>query len=201
LIAQWDELDSSQKIYGRGALEQIGGEPTSRFAIERFQELFSDDHEGWCALAEAAPHEQAINLLVPEVRRKQPIIDKCFYRLCILTGRKTDNLKDIRERVREHRRRVLEHQSDCAAGNFRGPRDTITLTLKCERCSDPQALTEDFVRLFNKLHSELGVSDRPLLHTSFGHSSAKVGRNDICPCGSGKKYKKCCGDTQAAMVH
>jgi preprotein translocase subunit SecA len=25
------------------------------------------------------------------------------------------------------------------------------------------------------------------------HVSAKVGRNDPCPCGSGKKYKKCCG--------
>ncbi|MCG8430456.1 MAG: SEC-C domain-containing protein, partial [Candidatus Omnitrophica bacterium] len=24
-------------------------------------------------------------------------------------------------------------------------------------------------------------------------SSAKVGRNDPCPCGSGRKYKKCCG--------
>jgi SWIM/SEC-C metal-binding protein len=23
--------------------------------------------------------------------------------------------------------------------------------------------------------------------------SMKVGRNDPCPCGSGKKYKKCCG--------
>ena len=23
--------------------------------------------------------------------------------------------------------------------------------------------------------------------------SEKVGRNDPCPCGSGKKYKKCCG--------
>ncbi len=23
--------------------------------------------------------------------------------------------------------------------------------------------------------------------------AAKVGRNDVCPCGSGKKYKKCCG--------
>ena len=23
--------------------------------------------------------------------------------------------------------------------------------------------------------------------------SEKVGRNDACPCGSGKKYKKCCG--------
>ena len=22
----------------------------------------------------------------------------------------------------------------------------------------------------------------------------KVGRNDPCPCGSGKKFKKCCGD-------
>lgn len=26
----------------------------------------------------------------------------------------------------------------------------------------------------------------------------KVGRNDDCPCGSGKKYKKCCGAEQAA---
>jgi uncharacterized protein YecA (UPF0149 family) len=24
-------------------------------------------------------------------------------------------------------------------------------------------------------------------------SSIKVNRNDPCPCGSGKKYKKCCG--------
>ena len=27
-------------------------------------------------------------------------------------------------------------------------------------------------------------------------SSEKVGRNDPCPCGSGKKYKKCCGSNQ-----
>jgi preprotein translocase subunit SecA len=24
-------------------------------------------------------------------------------------------------------------------------------------------------------------------------TGAKIGRNDPCPCGSGKKYKKCCG--------
>ena len=24
-------------------------------------------------------------------------------------------------------------------------------------------------------------------------NTAKIGRNDPCPCGSGKKYKKCCG--------
>jgi uncharacterized protein YecA (UPF0149 family) len=25
------------------------------------------------------------------------------------------------------------------------------------------------------------------------HAATQVGRNDPCPCGSGKKYKKCCG--------
>src|ERR1700712_5452022 len=31
---------------------------------------------------------------------------------------------------------------------------------------------------------------------------AKIGRNDLCPCGSGKKYKKCClaSDEAAARV-
>ena len=27
----------------------------------------------------------------------------------------------------------------------------------------------------------------------FVREIAKVGRNDPCPCGSGKKYKQCCG--------
>ena len=30
-------------------------------------------------------------------------------------------------------------------------------------------------------------------HGQFSASSKKIGRNDPCPCGSGKKYKKCCG--------
>lgn len=28
--------------------------------------------------------------------------------------------------------------------------------------------------------------------TPFRRESPKVGRNDPCPCGSGKKHKKCC---------
>jgi hypothetical protein len=30
-------------------------------------------------------------------------------------------------------------------------------------------------------------------YTGYKRSSPKVGRNDPCPCASGKKYKKCCG--------
>lgn len=29
--------------------------------------------------------------------------------------------------------------------------------------------------------------------TTWRNEGPKVGRNDPCPCGSGKKYKKCCG--------
>ncbi len=31
----------------------------------------------------------------------------------------------------------------------------------------------------------------------FEREGPKVGRNDPCPCGSGKKYKKCCGRTES----
>jgi uncharacterized protein len=34
--------------------------------------------------------------------------------------------------------------------------------------------------------------------TQVQHDTPKVGRNDVCPCGSGKKFKKCCGAEQAA---
>ena len=30
--------------------------------------------------------------------------------------------------------------------------------------------------------------------------SQKVGRNDPCPCGSGKKYKKCCIEDNSSSV-
>jgi uncharacterized protein len=35
--------------------------------------------------------------------------------------------------------------------------------------------------------------------TTVRRVNPKVGRNDPCPCGSGKKFKKCCG--QAAVLH
>lgn len=40
-------------------------------------------------------------------------------------------------------------------------------------------------------HRRLARQTQPSLSFERGH--LKVGRNDPCPCGSGKKYKKCCG--------
>ncbi len=44
----------------------------------------------------------------------------------------------------------------------------------------------------NAFSGTLGIieenENRPEIDTT-----QKIGRNDPCPCGSGKKYKKCCG--------
>ena len=32
-------------------------------------------------------------------------------------------------------------------------------------------------------------------------SARKVGRNEQCPCGSGKKWKKCCGAVPPPIMH
>jgi tetratricopeptide (TPR) repeat protein len=51
----------------------------------------------------------------------------------------------------------------------------------------------DFADLYNYLRRELKKTEFPLLHASALIPPKKPGRNDPCPCGSGKKYKKCCG--------
>ncbi len=40
----------------------------------------------------------------------------------------------------------------------------------------------------------------PRMRPPVVHGAPKVGRNDPCPCGSGKKYKKCCG-APTSTVH
>ena len=58
----------------------------------------------------------------------------------------------------------------------------------------------------DKMDEEFGTEDNPLPIITFkdrskknptkntnSATSRKIGRNDPCPCGSGKKYKKCCG--------
>jgi hypothetical protein len=37
------------------------------------------------------------------------------------------------------------------------------------------------------------AEDDPPYHEPYRRETPKIGRNDPCPCGSGKKYKKCCG--------
>jgi preprotein translocase subunit SecA len=47
-----------------------------------------------------------------------------------------------------------------------------------------------------KTEGEKGKNRKPELASP--KKSLKIGRNDPCPCGSGKKYKKCCGTGEAS---
>jgi len=53
--------------------------------------------------------------------------------------------------------------------------------------------SHEFADLYNHLRRILGKLELPALHPSALAAPKKIGRNDSCPCGSGKKFKKCCG--------
>jgi len=46
--------------------------------------------------------------------------------------------------------------------------------------------------IFNYNQRQTAVPEEPQGTTPFSKTGHDVGRNDPCPCGSGKKYKKCC---------
>jgi hypothetical protein len=54
-----------------------------------------------------------------------------------------------------------------------------------------RALSKEFEPPFDAPEAETEVPEATTPVSR--RTSAKVGRNDPCPCGSGKKYKKCCG--------
>ena len=45
----------------------------------------------------------------------------------------------------------------------------------------------------NNGHTPSELAGRPPVVGRADHKNKKIGRNDPCPCGSGKKYKRCCG--------
>ena len=55
-----------------------------------------------------------------------------------------------------------------------------------------QAVKEEKVQL-EAVHDSAEAITKTTTGTPQSASGPKVGRNDPCPCGSGKKYKKCCG--------
>ncbi|MFZ0287259.1 MAG: preprotein translocase subunit SecA, partial [Terriglobales bacterium] len=71
-------------------------------------------------------------------------------------------------------------------GNGRQPRNVSTSMDELEEAFQRRKRRElDQARM-------AGAGDREPVQQVV-RSGAKVGRNDLCPCGSGKKYKKCCG--------
>ncbi len=88
---------------------------------------------------------------------------------------------------------------ETVAGDWEDIQIELGLKIKREHPRKPNELT----KLGEQLRSALGVKlteDNQLVplaredaQTIERPAPTKVGRNDPCPCGSGKKFKKCCG--------
>jgi preprotein translocase subunit SecA len=82
-------------------------------------------------------------------------------------------------------------------GGFEHEKEDLAVTQKMMSVADEHKYKEDGVKT-KILNKGKTVYDRMKESSATGSSSqvknsSKVGRNDPCPCGSGKKYKKCCG--------
>ena len=67
--------------------------------------------------------------------------------------------------------------------------DTVKIVLSAEFRSDEEVKREQVA----KVTSAQGSGDGSEKGRTVRNAKGKVGVNDPCPCGSGKKYKKCCG--------
>ena len=80
--------------------------------------------------------------------------------------------------------RSLLNKIDDAAGGFKPDEEELV-----EIALDQRLILHGKKPVFSEEDEELDEEESEIAEVI----PAKVGRNDPCPCGSGKKYKKCCG--------
>ena len=71
------------------------------------------------------------------------------------------------------------------------------LALKVEAFSENEVTFMAYYKENNQIHvmkeqSFFIIEDEKIRYDSGQMLEAQIGRNEPCPCGSGKKYKKCC---------
>jgi len=83
--------------------------------------------------------------------------------------------------------------------------EVASLVLRVQIAEDYESRAADIWQVSDVVHSEVQQFEAsPMAEAAetsmasetpkpFVRPGRKIGRNDPCPCGSGKKYKKCCG--------
>ncbi|MET0051827.1 MAG: SEC-C metal-binding domain-containing protein [Candidatus Thiodiazotropha sp.] len=155
VIDRWDDLDMSQQIYGTGVIQDVGGPLSGEFALKQFDPMFEEEQERWCELALAHPDQRFINLLEPELRRRQRLIDRAFYLMCVLTDHSYDDLGTVHNRVVQEHKRQKERMEAFETGKLF--HETVSLQLLCPKCGEENRYDVEHVLLSEK------VSDHPHL--------------------------------------
>ncbi len=69
----------------------------------------------------------------------------------------------------------------------------INRVQKLERKQTVKITKQGLQEAAESLRGDIPKESKEVTHTPVVNNGPKVGRNDPCPCGSGKKYKNCCG--------
>ena len=72
----------------------------------------------------------------------------------------------------------------------------INRVQKLERKQTVKITKQGLQEAAENLREDMPKENKEVTHTPVVNNEPKVGRNDPCPCGSGKKYKNCCGKNQ-----
>lgn len=78
------------------------------------------------------------------------------------------------------------------AANKRAEDQALVQTLE-QRVALAELIPAALVKIYYYWHPSHHIENIPHLLTPVQRTHPKIGRNDPCFCGSGKKYKKCCG--------
>lgn len=77
--------------------------------------------------------------------------------------------------------------------------DLVPRELQAAFDADPNAKAEicaNLIAVVEAAYEEFREARGAVSQTTVVRSGPKVGRNDVCPCGSGRKFKRCCGASQ-----
>ena len=126
---------------------------------------------------------------------------------------KVDGITDYENEYRPKRQALLEVACGAARNKFDYLKTVVGIAIDAPKYAETNS--EDFILMdctdwaderrdhYEKANEELGffktgviekrtVTEFPVVKKAKAPRRVKVGRNDPCPCGSGKKYKKCC---------
>lgn len=192
--AQWDGMGFFREATGTlpPTLAFVFGERSAGLEIfERWRALVGDDDQDELirvAIIEevSGPGSYAITVgpNTKAVTRASPDRGKLFF------GASNAKLFERTEGV--HRRHFGQHYEKL--GTYYLTPATLSNDGSVEPAGDLEIKKHE-LRIANFANLAPGDSDRELLLRTrlVRTKAAKVGRNEPCPCGSGKKHKKCCG--------
>jgi preprotein translocase subunit SecA len=170
-------VEGAHKHYER-RVEQFGEESFAR--LERFLLLDTVDRQ-WKDHLLALDHlREGIGLRA--YGQRNPLVEykRESYAL----------FEDMWERIEDHVVKFLYHAEPVEQMEHRRQRVATTLSHP-----EAQALKASHDQQERAANTPVGQPSAPV---TVRRKQPKVGRNDPCPCGSGKKYKKCCGAAVAA---